>query len=68
MTKLRKEMKWNEIYNQLCFGRTRFRVSNQYFVRIRNSKSKDRIFYLVMTVVTLIGILGTMYFQISIGI
>ena len=28
-----------------------------------NSKSKDRIFYLVMTVVTLIGILGTLYFQ-----
>ena len=33
-----------------------------------NSKSKDRIFYLVMTVVTLIGILGTMYFQIFIEI
>ena len=33
-----------------------------------NSKSKDRIFYLVMTVVTLIGILGTLYFQSFMGI
>ena len=35
---------------------------------IGNSTFKERIFYLVMTVVTLICILGTLYFQSFIGI